>query len=55
MEFTMVSKKFARDFDDYIGLINMRLNDISLDIQGLAMVLKDLGKELENINDKLKK
>lgn len=51
----MISKKFAQELDDYIGLINLRLNDISCDIQDLALVLKDLGKELNEINSKLSK
>ena len=42
-------KNFAKDLDDYIGLINMRLVDISYDIQELSMVLNDLNKTLSNI------
>ena len=38
-------KNFAKDLEDYIGLINMRLIDISHDIQDLSLVLKDLGDE----------
>ena len=51
----MISKKFAQELDDYIGLINMRLIDISYNIQDLASVLQDLGKELTEINSKLNK
>lgn len=45
----MVSKKFANDLEDYIGLINMRLCDISIDIQELSKVLKKLGDEIEDL------
>jgi hypothetical protein len=45
----MVSKKFANDLEDYIGLINMRLCDISIDIQELSKVLKKLGDEIEGL------
>lgn len=47
-------KNFAKDLEDYIGLINMRLIDISHDIQDLSLVLKDLGDELTLITSKLK-
>lgn len=50
----MLRKNFAKDLDDYVGLINMRLTDISIDIQDLSMVLSDLGKELTEISNKLK-
>lgn len=50
----MLRKNFAKDLDDYVGLINMRLTDISIDIQDLSMVLSDLGKELSEISNKLK-
>ena len=50
----MLRKNFAKDLDDYVGLINMRLTDISIDIQDLSMVLSDLGKELNEISNKLK-
>lgn len=47
-------KNFAKDLEDYIGLINMRLVDISIDIQDLTLTLNKLGKELNQINTKLK-
>lgn len=47
----MVSKKFANDLEDYIGLINMRLCDISIDIQELSTVLKKLGDVMENLKN----
>lgn len=47
-------KNFAKDLEDYIGLINMRLVDISIDIQDLSLTLNKLGKELNQINTKLK-
>lgn len=50
----MLRKNFAKDLDDYVGLINMRLIDISNDIQDLSIVLSDLGKELSEISNKLK-
>jgi hypothetical protein len=48
----MVSKKFASDLEDYIGLINMRLCDISIDIQDLSKVLLKLGDEISQIKEK---
>lgn len=48
-------KNFAKDLDEYIGLINMRLVDISNDIQELSLTLNKLGKELEQISVKIKK
>ena len=48
----MVSKKFAKDLEDYIGLINMRLCDISTDIQELSNVLIKLGDEISQIKEK---
>lgn len=48
-------KNFAKDLDEYIGLINMRLVDISNDIQELSLTLNKLGKELEQIIVKIKK
>ncbi len=48
-------KNFSKDLDDYVGLINMRLTDISIDIQDLSKVLTELGKELSFISSKLKK
>lgn len=51
----MVSKKFSQELDDYMGLINIRLCDISCAIEDLSMILTSLGKELSNINNKLKK
>lgn len=48
----MVSKKFASDLEDYIGLINMRLCDISIDIQELSKVLIKLGDEISQIKEK---
>lgn len=45
----MVSKKFANDLEDYIGLINMRLCDISIDIQELSTALKKLGDQIEGL------
>lgn len=47
-------KNFAKDLEDYIELINMRLVDISIDIQDLTLTLNKLGKELNQINSKLK-
>ena len=47
-------KNFAKDLDEYIGLINMRLVDISVDIQNLSLILNNLGKELTEISNKLK-
>lgn len=47
-------KNFAKDLEEYIGLINMRLVDISIDIQELSSVLNKLGKELEQISVKIK-
>lgn len=47
-------KNFAKDLEEYIGLINMRLVDISVDIQDLSLTLNKLGKELNQINTKLK-
>lgn len=47
-------KNFAKDLEEYIGLINMRLVDISIDIQDLSLVLNNLGKELNLINTKIK-
>lgn len=47
-------KGFAKDLEDYIGLINMRLVDISNDIQELSLTLNKLGKELEQISIKIK-
>lgn len=46
--------KIAKDLEEYIGLINMRLVDISIDIQELSSVLNKLGKELEQISVKIK-
>lgn len=45
-------KNFAKDLEDYIGLINMRLVDISNDIQDLSSTLNELGKELKQITNK---
>lgn len=45
-------KNFAKDLEDYIGLINMRLVDISIDIQDLSSTLNKLGKELKQITNK---
>ena len=42
-------KNFAKDLEEYIGLINMRLVDISKDIQELSLTLNDLGKKLDEI------
>lgn len=50
-----MKKNFSKDLDDYIGLINMRLIDISIDIQDLSEVLSKLGEELTSISSKLKK
>ena len=47
-------KNFAKDLEEYIGLINMRLVDISIDIQELSSTLNKLGKELEQISVKIK-
>lgn len=47
-------KNFAKDLEEYIGLINMRLIDISIDIQDLSSTLNKLGKELNQINTKIK-
>lgn len=47
-------KNFAKDLEEYIGLINMRLVDISIDIQDLSAILNKLGKELEQISVKIK-
>lgn len=40
------SKQFQKDIEDYVGLINSRLVDISYNIQDLSIVLKELGKIL---------
>lgn len=48
-------KNFAKDLEDYIGLINMRLVDISCDIQDLSLTLNELGKELKQVTAKLKR
>lgn len=47
-------KNFAKDLEDYIGLINMRLVDISIDIQDLSSILNKLGNELKQITVKIK-
>lgn len=47
-------KNFAKELDDYIGLINIRLCDISNDIQDLSLVLTKLGNELSEIKNKMK-
>lgn len=47
-------KNFAKDLDDYIGLINMRLIDISGDIEELSKILNKLGDELSQITDKMR-
>ena len=47
-------KNFAKELDDYIGLINMRLIDISNDIQDLTMVLNKLSEDLAQISNKMK-
>lgn len=48
----MVSKKFALDLEDYIGLINMRLCDISIDIEELSKVLIKLSDEISQLKEK---
>ena len=48
----MLSKAFQKDLEDYIGLINMRLVDISKDIQDLSLTLNDFGKKLDEIRRK---
>ena len=48
-------KNFAKDLEEYIELINMRLIDISYDIQDLSLTLNKLGKELNLIQQKIKK
>lgn len=50
----MIKKNFAKDLEDYVGLINMRLVDISIDIQDLSKILSGLSKELEQVSKKLK-
>lgn len=47
-------KNFAKDLEDYIGLINMRLIDISIDIEELSKVLYKIGDELTLICNKSK-
>lgn len=47
-------KNFAKELDDYMALINMRLIDISNDIQELSIVLGNLGEELTKISSKMK-
>ena len=49
-----MSKNFAKDLDEYISLITMRLVDISIDIQNLSLILGDLCKELTEISNTLK-
>ena len=48
----MLSKAFQKDLEDYIGLINMRLVDISKDIQDLSLTLNGLSKKLDEIKRK---
>lgn len=50
----MIRKNFAKDLEDYVELLNMRLVDISIDIQDLSKILKELGKELEQVSKKIK-
>lgn len=47
-------KNFAKDLEDYVGLINMRLLDISNDIEDLSRVLNKLGDELTLVCNKMK-
>lgn len=47
-------KNFAKDLEDYIGLINMRLLDISNDIEDLSRILNEVGNELSLICNKMK-
>ena len=46
-------KNFAKDLEDYVGLINMRLIDINDDIVELSKILSKLGDELSQISDKM--